>query len=674
MKKLLQSNVLLLLAAAFGLTSGNLFADEFRFFLTQSNGGPSSIYEVTINGTNADLSLVASVDYPSHIAFNETTKQMFIVNSNSGDIQTYDVSSNVLGSVFDINTPNGQYVAAGFEDGINLTIGNQSNGKLYTLPTDFLTNTLTEISSAPVSGGDVVYVNGDLYLATRSGNRILRKNGNSFDLVTNIPSKVTGMAATADGKLLLSFFGSTQFRVYNTDGSLDAVLDARLGGSPYTQLNGDLTSGSFEVPCYATILVDYNPTTLNDFLTPVSGLRTIGTNALGMPQNSDATVPEANVNFASLGFGGDITLGFSSPIKNGDGNDIKVFETTYAPSTQNCVRYPERIRAFASQDLCNWVYLGEGCQDTEFDLGPLAWAQYIKLIDITPPAGGVFASETGDGYDVDGIICLNGYEEDPQPSELVFGSATEAWLNQGLRKNNTPVMASRSDKNKALGIPEGTDVVNFVSLGFGGSLILKFDYVIFDQPGNDIQVVETSYGSPTCNRYPEKMSVEGSLDGITYTPLTADDICLDGFVDIFGAGPIQYIKITDRSMASKFGGSADGYDVDGVVVLTTCNGEGVDLERIADDNSTPDEITGSVAYPNPFASELTVEISTGAQDQTALIEVSNYLGQIVASERINVASSSQVLHQVTATNFQRGVYFVTVTTNTNKEVLKVVKN
>jgi hypothetical protein len=170
------------------------------------------------------------------------------------------------------------------------------------------------------------------------------------------------------------------------------------------------------------------------------------------------------------------------------------------------------------------------------------------------------------------------------------------------------------------------------------------------------------------------MSVEGSLDGITYTPLTTDDICLDGFVDIGSAGPIQYIKIKDRSMSSKFGGSADGYDVDGVVVLTTCNGEGVDLERIADDNNTPDEIAGSVAYPNPFSSELTVEISTGTEDNTALIEISNYLGQQVASERINVAPASQVLHQVSARNFERGVYFVTVTTNSNKEVLKVVRN
>lgn len=664
--------VLLVVVSGFG--SSNLLADEVRFFLSQSNGGSSTIYEVTISGTNADLSEVVTVGYPTHIAFNESTKQMFFVNSENADYQSYDVSSNTLGSVYDVTAASGSYVAAGFEDGINLTIGNAANGKLYSIPADYLTPGLTEIVSAPVNGGDVVYLGGEVYLATRSGNRILKKNGGSFELVTTIPSNVTGMAATADGKLLVSFFGSTTFRIYNTDGTLDAVLDARLGGEPYTQMNGDLTSGSFEVPCFATELIEYNPTTLNDFLTPVSALRTIGTNALGMPQNSDATVPETDVNFASLGFGGDMTLGFSSPIKNGDGNDLKVFETTYAPSTQNCVRYPERIKAYASQDLCHWVYLGEGCQDTEFDLGPLAWAQYIKLVDVTPAAGGIFSSELGDGYDVDGVICLNGYEEDPQPSELVFGSATEAWLTQGTRKNGSPVVASRSNKDKALGMPEGTDVINFVSLGFGGELILKFDYVIFDQAGNDIQIVETSYGSPSCNQYPEKMSVEGSLDGITYVPLTVDDICLDGYVDIAGNGPIQYIKIMDRSMASQFGGSADGYDVDGVVVLTTCNGEGVDLERIADDNSTPDEVTGSVAYPNPFSSDLTVEISTGADDNTALIEVSNYLGQSIYSERINVAASAQVLHQVSARNLERGIYFITVTTNSNKEVIKVVKN
>jgi hypothetical protein len=481
------------------------------------------------------------------------------------------------------------------------------------------------------------------------------------------------MAKTNDGKLILSFFGSSRLSIYNADGTLDSEVNVRLGGEPYVQQNGDMASGSFEVPCAATQLISYNPTTLNDFLTPVSALRTNGNNALGLPQNSDATVPETEVNFASLGFGGDITLGFDFPIKNGDGNDIKVFETTYAPSTGNCARYPEKIIAFASQDLCNWVYLGEGCQDTEFDLGSLEWAQYIKLFDVTPAAGGIFAAQLGDGYDVDGVICLNGFEENPVASSLVFGSATQAWLNQGLRKNGTPVAPSRSDADKALGIPENTDAVNFVSLGFGGELIVKFDYVVFDQPGADIQIVETSYGNPACNAYPEKISVEGSLDGITYFAISTEDVCLDGMIDIAGFGPIQYIKIHDRSMASVFSGSADGYDVDGVVVLSACGETNAEAGRISDDITTPDEVGGANAYPNPFNNLVNIEITTTSNDKHAQIEVVNFLGQQIISERMNVSSDSNVLYELNTSDLSQGVYFITVTTNSVKETLKVVK-
>ncbi|MEZ5174226.1 MAG: T9SS type A sorting domain-containing protein [Bacteroidia bacterium] len=655
------------------LASESLSAQAYRYFLAQHEGNTTKLYDVTISGGNADLALITSVPYKSHIAYNESSREVLFVRESNANYQSYNLESSTLSPAVTIGV-NGSFVAAAFSDGVNMTLGNGSNGKIYTIPVDFVTTSLTEIASAPVSGGDVVYVNSDLYLATRSGNRLMKQNGGSFNLLTNIPQKVTGMAKTEDGKLILSFFGSSKFRIYNTDGSFDSEVDVRLSGEPYVQQNGDFAAGAFEVPCAATQLISYNPTTLNDYLTPVSALRTIGTNALGLPENSDATVPETEVNFASLGFGGDITLGFDFPIKNGDGNDIKVFETTYAPSTGNCARYPEKIIAFASQDLCHWVYLGEGCQDTEFDLGPLTWAQYIKLVDITPANGGIFASQLGDGYDVDGIICLNGHEENPTPSSLVFGSATQAWLYQGPRQNGTPVSASRSDESKALGVPENTDAVNFVSLGFGGELILKFDYVIFDQAGNDIQIVETSYGNPACNAYPEKVMVEGSLDGITYFQITSEDICLDGMIDIAGFGPIQYIKLHDRSMSSIFSGSADGYDVDGVIVLSSCGEENPEAGRIADDITTPDEIGGAIAYPNPFSDAVQVEITTSSNDNFAQIDVVNFLGQQILSQNINVASNSKVIQTINTESLKKGVYFITIRTSSAKETLKVVKN
>lgn len=428
--------------------------------------------------------------------------------------------------------------------------------------------------------------------------------------------------------------------------------------------------GAYIVPnpnsCFANEVVGFNQKKQNDGST-ISALRSDPTKALGMPQDNDTE------NFVSLGFGGDITLKFANPIKNGDGNDVRVIESTFGSMSGNCARYPETIRAFASQDGCNFVWIGDGCQDVDFDLGSLAWAQYIKLVDISDVGAPYQGTPIADAYDVDGVMCLNGYEENPEPAVISEGASEVVNYLPGARKNGTPITLARTNPANALGVPQGTDVINFVSLGFGGQLTLKFPYVIFDNPTeNDLQVVETTFGSPACASYPETAEIEGSLDGETWVYLGT--ICQDGFVDITSAGTIQYIRITDRTPATSFNGSADGYDVDGVVVINKDCGEGDVTERIADNNTTPDEVTGVEVYPNPFSKVANLVLTTGSDDNSAIITVSNYLGQVVTAEKINVASSSVVNHTLNLEGMKSGVYFIAVETNTGREVIKVVKN
>ena len=66
---------------------------------------------------------------------------------------------------------------------------------------------------------------------------------------------------------------------------------------------------------------------------------------------------------------------------------------------------------------------------------------------------------------------------------------------QGLRKNGTPVVPERSDPNAMLGAPQNTDTINFYSLGYGGSVVLGFNEDILNGAGNDLKVVETTYGN-----------------------------------------------------------------------------------------------------------------------------------------------------------------------------------
>jgi len=415
--------------------------------------------------------------------------------------------------------------------------------------------------------------------------------------------------------------------------------------------------------CYAEELISYTYTKQNDggYL---SSFRTIGSRALGQPQNSDVPTAEADNNFASLGFGGEMVLKFGSPIKNGEGNDLKVFETSFG--TPMCGRYPERVRAFASQDGCHFVYLGEGCQDTEFDLGPLGWAQYIKLVDASSING--FPGQIADGYDVDGIMCLNGFEENPVPSGLLAGAAAQAldYL-PGARQNGSPIHPSRTNPNMALGFPQNNNTVNFVSLGFGGQITLRFDYVVFDNPSaNDLKVVETSYGNPTCAKYPEKASFEGSLDGINWIYL--GDLCLDGELDIAPAGVIQYLRITDHSKKTQFNGSADGFDVDGVIVINDCVSS--DPKRLEDDVNTLDEVFSAEVYPNPFSNEIQVQVSLTSSEMVSLNLV-NYLGQHIRSEQVH--ADGVLNHRMNLSELHPGIYFLNIESNSGKEVIKVVK-
>jgi hypothetical protein len=468
------------------------------------------------------------------------------------------------------------------------------------------------------------------------------------------------------GSGLAAANGDTYFETVALAGPNTTKIFWTVGTTTFNKVKASGGATCEQTSCYASEVVSFNQKKRNDGTTVLTS-RSDATKALGAPQNNDTE------NFVSLGFGGDVTLKFASPIKNGAGNDVRVTESTFGNTS--CARYPETIRAFASQDGCHFIWLGDGCQDTDFDLGSLAWAQYIKLVDVSPVGATYQGTPVADGYDVDGVECLNGSESNPVPSTLVTDVATQVISYMpGLRKNGTAVTPARAIPANALGSPEGTNNVNFVSLGFGGSLVVKFDYVIFDNAAtNDISLVETSFGNPSCASYSEKVMVEGSLDGNNWIMLTNEDICLDGEIDINNAGVVQYIRLTDRSATTRFSGTADGYDVDGLVVINDCDNN-TSTARISDNTTTANEVASADVFPNPFNESTNVEITTGDLDNSVTIRVVNFLGQQVYVETLNVASSSVVRHNVAMNELSKGVYFLTVETNTTKETVKLVKN
>lgn len=151
----------------------------------------------------------------------------------------------------------------------------------------------------------------------------------------------------------------------------------------------------------------------------------------------------------------------------------------------------------------------------------------------------------------------------PPPREPECSASSVVNFDQGLRKDGSSVSPERSDPNQALGSAQDDDNgLNFVSLGFGGELIVEFDEDIVNTPGLDIRVSETSPTSPTCNQYPEMVRVYASQDGENWSDLGS--ACLDSEFELGTLDKARYIRMVDESVSSHFNHAADGYDVDAV--------------------------------------------------------------------------------------------------------------
>lgn len=162
---------------------------------------------------------------------------------------------------------------------------------------------------------------------------------------------------------------------------------------------------------------------------------------------------------------------------------------------------------------------------------------------------------------------------------------------QGLRKDGAPVPVEASDTTKALGEAQFNETSNYVALGFGGEIVIKFDNLIINGPGSDIQVVETSPGDSSCDDYPEMVSIYASKTGEDGTWVYLGDpsgvkisdyvaintagvklypsLCLSGNLELGSLDWAKYLKFIDVSdrLSPRFAEDADGYDLDGVLAL-----------------------------------------------------------------------------------------------------------
>ncbi len=314
--------------------------------------------------------------------------------------------------------------------------------------------------------------------------------------------------------------------------------------------------------CFAMEVVDYSPNAQSNGDAILMD-RSNPEVALGEPDKSDAPG-----GFVSLGIEGSITLKFSGLIYDAPGADIAVYETSFSGGSNAA----ESALIEVSQNGIDWFFATELVFDGEFDIStlPLDYVSQIRITDM--------GQSTGDGYDVDGVEAINGCSDIPVGNDLCYGSfVVEGSYMPGPLKNGEMLTdPERNDPNKALGEPQNDDSLNFVALGHGGEIIIGFDGVVLNQEGDDIEIVETTFGTQDFDSYPEAAEAFVSQDGINFyfvgTVLTNESARFDISSAEQPLAFIRFVKLVDVTpMGSP---SGDGFDLDGITSLSGCTPSG----------------------------------------------------------------------------------------------------
>lgn len=446
-------------------------------------------------------------------------------------------------------------------------------------------------------------------------------------------------------------------------------------------------NGCGEIPgqgCYATDIFDYYQGTLWNGGEIEDPIRIDPWKATGEPQNDRSGGAD---NFFTLGNGGFIILTMGGPgevvlTDNGPGADIRVYETTWG--NLSCASYPEYAEISVSPNGTNWYSLGVHCQSSNISLdidAVVPGGVYIKYVKIaTDTAGG----NTEDYFDVDGVEALVGCGtvDIPVVNTCYAECADGTVYVEGTTKNGGFLPSARTNYLNALGTPQMSDATtspannNFVSLGYGGSLTFCFDGgFIMNDPGDDIEIFETSFNNPSCPSYPEWADVYVSVDGSTWYKTATG--CHNFTVDFDNAedsegNPIylpyvQFVRIVNNDELTT---TPDGYDVDGIRILSSeCENTAAPVVQLP---GTPAPVVGLRSYPNPSQGLVNFTFSS-LYTGRASVELFNIAGQRIAqvyNDDINADEEKTVSYDMS--QLPNGIYITKLTTSEGVATGKVM--
>lgn len=679
-RKLLFSASLIAFAGV-QMASAQSDCENFKmYYVNIPAGGPSEgssiLYEGEIDATGTAVMLTELTSFVggAHIALT-TDGTLYVVGVN-GVLYDFDTATNTPSAGEQITVDgealtNVPHAVADPSDG-TLYVASANTDAVYSVDPVTAEATLVQALDVDVRGGDLVITNdGILWLVNRFDNTFYNISAGGVPGFSVDLNNINGAGVLADGTIIVANAGST---VFNLIDPMTAELLPNVLETEITFGNGDIAAAcvggdDIIIPgteCYAADVLLYEPGEGN-----IPEDRMDPTKALGEPDRGD------NLNFVALGFGGTLILSMDGEAKALPGvDDLEIVETTFG--NNDCESYEERADIYVSQqvvedaseiDDTQFVYVGESCTNGEFfdvfEATGFTYFTLVKIVDVTPEEA---QFPDRDGYDVDGLVALNGCDDltFQTPGECFAAEVIE--YVEGVQDNGSPLFANRTDPSKALGEPARTDENVFVTLGYGGSITLAFDGIVPNLAGDDLEVVETSFGNPGCESYPEYADVYVSQDGVDFH--FARTVCKsDPFVDISAAGPfpyITYVKIVNNDELST---TFDAFDLDGVVAIHNC-----DEDQLTFDAPLTAATGGVIleTFPNPSVGQVNVEFVSD-KNNLITVEVIDMNGRIVETLfRQNANAGQEYRLSFEGSNLPNGVYITKLTTESEVVINKVL--
>jgi predicted ribosomally synthesized peptide with SipW-like signal peptide len=239
---------------------------EETLYLADSGTDPTTLYEVDLTGSNADLTeLLGPGDYGSDGDFDQTDaiaatpngNKVIFYDKSSGHLGEYDVVNDAFSDEGSISGDPGGVVLAGYSPSGTLWAASQDTDELYTVDLSGPSATSQGDTGIDLSGADLAFAaDGTLYIWTSSSQNGLYKvdDPNSDTTAEPVDSSnigtldtdVTGMAIrdAGSGDIVVSDNNDDEIAVIDrTDGSIDDTYPMQLDGQPYDHIFGDMTAG-----------------------------------------------------------------------------------------------------------------------------------------------------------------------------------------------------------------------------------------------------------------------------------------------------------------------------------------------------------------------------------------------------------------------------------------------